>query len=410
MIALLLFHFRAGIRQAMQSYSLVFAAALFVIMLEVDPAGAVRNLAAGLFSGRQGNNPVLNAVGALALIFSFSSASRMAQGVNGWMRHLAFTNRCNRRALTVGLMASQFPLIVSVALLGIVARESGGGSFTPVLARIVLVLSAAAYAAAPVRRQISSAALALGAVGLGLFASLWMMVPAVSLLVLAEIVSGPIRRVRPRRPRPAATLFGARITWRAVGWRILMAYAAGLLALGGTALFTSNNAPPPGIHAGAVRLGGCMAVLVFISFQAAQTAMRRPVWPFARSLPWSAAQRVSADALFLALHALPFVLLTAFLDAGAATAVLAAVPFLCLRAAAHMRRVADRRTAVGGLLVEGTITSALVCLLPWIAVLTLAAAPLALKAGSEMDRRLKATRWAERHHKSAGDSLSWSAS
>jgi hypothetical protein len=157
-------------------------------------------------------------------------------------------------------------------------------------------------------------------------------------------------------------------------------------------------------------LGGCVAVLLFLAGLAGQLAVRRPVWPWARSLPWSVARRVSSDALFMASQAIPLMLLTALLDARAALAVLAVVPFLALRAAAYVRRVADRRSGVGGFIVEGLITGALVCLVPETAWVFLVAAPLALRAATDAELHQKATRWSERHHAAAGDPLSWSAS
>lgn len=412
MKALLLFHFRAGIRLAMQSFTPVFSAALAIIMLNIDPSLAVKGIALDIFSDRRSSNTTLSGVSVLAFLFAFSAAGRLAHGANAWVRHLPFTDRANRRALAAALIAVQLPLIIAIGLLGFVAHFSGALVFRPVLLRLVLVLLAAALTATPVIRHWASASLSLVAAGVALYGALSLLIPAASLLVVADAVGGRMRAVKPPRMwKPATTMFNCRVAWRALGWRLIFAYLVSLVPLGIALLFTANNEPPPALSSGAARLGGCVAVLLFLAGFAAQLAVRRPVWPWARSLPWSVARRVLSDGLFMASLAIPLMLLTALLDARAALAVLAVAPFLALRAAAYMRRVADRRSGVGGFIVEGVITGALVCLLPWTAWVFLAAAPPALRAAIDAEcLRQKATRWSERHHAAAGDPLSWSAS
>jgi len=98
-------------------------------------------------------------------------------------------------------------------------------------------------------------------------------------------------------------------------------------------------------------------------------AVRRPAWPWSRSLPWSSARRVGADALILGAHALPLVLLAAWIHPTALVA-LAILPFLAVRAAGAMRRAPERRTgAAGEIVMEGALLAALVALLPWTALL-----------------------------------------
>ncbi len=139
-------------------------------------------------------------------------------------------------------------------------------------------------------------------------------------------------------------------------------------------------------------------------------AVRRPAWPWSRSLPWSAARRVGADALFLGLHASPLVLLAAWID-PAALVLLAVLPLLAARAAGAVRRAPERRTGASGeILLEGFFLAALVALLPWTALPALAAAPFAIRAAAERERRQQVSRWLELHHLAAGDPQSWSAS
>ena len=91
--------------------------------------------------------------------------------------------------------------------------------------------------------------------------------------------------------------------------------------------------------------------------------------------------------------------------------MLAVLPFLAVRAAGAMRRAPERRTgAAGEIVFEGALLAALVALLPWTALLPLAATPWALRAAAERERRQKVSRWLELHHLAAGDPQSWSAS
>jgi hypothetical protein len=154
--------------------------------------------------------------------------------------------------------------------------------------------------------------------------------------------------------------------------------------------------------------GGAMSVAIFLAGTAYQIAVRRPVWPWVRSLPWSAKQRILSDGAFLAVHALPMVLMTAQIDGAGALLVAAAVPLLSLRAAAHVRRIPERRSGPVQLLAEGFAVAGAGALIPWAALLWLLGLPVVLRAAARTETRQKVTRWLELHHTSAGDSLSWS--
>jgi len=196
-----------------------------------------------------------------------------------------------------------------------------------------------------------------------------------------------------------------RIAWRALGGRIIRPYAAGLIPLGATALFLANNPLPAHLASGAARFGGVVTVAIFLAGLAERLAVQRPVWPWARSLPRSSAERVCRDAAFLALHALPLV---AGLSAVAAAAALAAVlvlPFLALRAAGMVRVVGERRSGAGGFVIEGSFAAALAALFPWSLLAAPAAAVAAFYAARESERRQKVTRWLEMRHAAEGDPL-----
>jgi hypothetical protein len=119
---------------------------------------------------------------------------------------------------------------------------------------------------------------------------------------------------------------------------------------------------------------------------------------------------VRADAVLLAGHALPLLIVTAKIDLLAAVAVLAVTPWLAARAAGAVRRAPERRTGASGeILLEGFLLAAAVALLPWLSLLALAATPWALRVAAERERAQKVSRWLELHHLAVGDPQSWSA-
>jgi hypothetical protein len=117
---------------------------------------------------------------------------------------------------------------------------------------------------------------------------------------------------------------------------------------------------------------------------------------------------VAGDAVLLGSMCAPIVVATAWLDVGAAAALLALSPFLALRAAGAMRRERGFRLAASApVLAEGAFARGLIALAPWLTLGALAAMPLALRSAIERDRSLKVTKWSALHHIAAGDTLSW---
>jgi hypothetical protein len=201
-----------------------------------------------------------------------------------------------------------------------------------------------------------------------------------------------------------------RIAWRAVGRTLPGAFLLGLLPAGAAWAFIVNNTLAPEHARLGARLGAGCAVVLLLSQMGESLAVRRPAWPWSRSLPWSSTRRVLSDALFLGIHALPLVLLTTWINL-AALVVLAVLPVLAVLTSGAVRRAPERRTGASGeILVWGMLLSALVALLPWTALLALMATPWAVRAAAERERRQKVSRWLELHHLAAGDPQSWSAS
>ncbi len=311
MRALILFYSKSGVRIAVQSYAPLFSALIAWIMLSMYPAATVRNIAAGLFAPRPAL-PGVFALAALAFLLPAWAALRLAAGVNGWMRHLPLSGAAHRGGLTLALGIVQAPLAAALALLAVVASGQQLAVAGP-LTRHLLVLIAGAVGALRVARRFVVLSLAPAAAATAAFGAWWAVPLSVPLLVAAGCLAGSIRERRRLRPLPTAgTFFELRTAWRAVRWRILRAYGAGLAVVGATALFASNNPMPGPLLSATVRFGGSFAVALFMTVLAQQLAVRRPVWPWARSLPYSSGRRILSDALILGLPAVPLLALASF--------------------------------------------------------------------------------------------------
>ncbi len=407
MRALTLFFLKSGGRIAVQSYAPLFSALVAWIMLNMYPAEMVRRIAGALFAPRPEIASILP-LAALAFLLPAWAALRLSVGLNGWIRHLPVSDTELRRGLVLSLAIVQAPLAGSLFLLGVVASGAGLEVVLPLL-RHLLVLAAGAAAALPVRRRPAVFALALAAAGTASAGSVWTLPLAPLLLVAADAVAGPLRVPCRPSPRPSSgTLFELRIAWRAVRLRVLRAYAAGLAAIGAAALFVSNNPLPPPLLSAAVRFGTAFAAALFLSVLAHELAVRRPVWPWARSLPYSSGQRIAADTLILGIASLPVALPALLLDGAGAAAALLTIPFVAVRAAGYVRTIPERRTGSAVILAEGFAVSAVLALFPWSAAAWMAAAVPAFRWARAREARQKVTRWLELHHTAAGDPMSWS--
>jgi len=406
MLTLPRFHAVVGARVSVSSFAPLFAAIIAAIMLQMYPAAIIYGLARGLFS----NPPdfrLLLFIAALGFLLPAWAAPRIALGLNGWLRHLPVSDAAHRRGLELALTIVQAPLILAVAVLAIVAHHQGISPWNPVLLRLATILAAGSLASLPVRRRWLLRPLACGAAiaAIGHAAA-----PPVALaaLMLCEPFSGSLRRVRKSRRRGMIFSFDFAIAWRAMGWRLGLAYAAAAVPVLASLLFVTNNGLEGGYAGGAYRLGFTVSISACLALASEVLAVRRPVWPWARSLPSSCSRRVLQDALLLGIHSAPAAVLGAFLNPRAALAAAAVIPLLAFRAAASMRRVRERRFGAGSFFGEACFVSALVSLLPWLAAASVPAAYPAYRTALRTEREQKVTRWLEAHHAATGDSLSWS--
>src|SRR5436305_2550271 len=409
-LPVLRFHLAVRVRLAMRVLVPAIAAAFGGgMLLGVDFLGSLARSLSG--AGSQGGSAVV--IAAACLGAAEIAGPRICRGLSGWLRHLPASGLAHRRAATLAIAVAQVPLLV---LLLVLAAFS---SLAPaLLARRALQLAVTALAAAlcvtPARRRWLAAPLALTAAVAAGAGGRGMLALAAALLAMADLAAGDLAATGPpsahlSRRSPGGWI-EVRIAWRALGWSLPGAYVTALLPVLGAWAFVAHNELAPQYVRLAARLGGGVAAVLLLASLSESLAVRPPAWPWSRSLPWTAARRVGADALFLCLHALPLILLSAAIHPAALEA-LPILPLLALRAAGALRRAPERRTgAAGEILGEGLLLAALVALLPWTSLLALLGVPFALRAAADRERRQKVRRWLELHHLAAGDPQSWSAS
>jgi hypothetical protein len=413
--ALLRFHLAAGARLAMRALVPALAATVGGgFLLGTDFLTSIAHvLFGGGSDGSRGGSSLLLA--ALCLGAAAVAAPRIRRGADGWLRHLPLRAVDHRRAVAWAVAAAETPLVLLLLLLAAFATRRPGPLLADGLA-IAVTAFAAAQAVVPARRIWLVRPCALAAALLA-DAGGWRAVAlAAGLAVVADLAAGPLPQASRAAlsGRAAGGGSGAAVPWRiaarALGWRSLGAYLAALLPLAAVWAFTHHNDLGASQAALAERLGAVASPVLFLAQLGETLAVRRPAWPWSRSLAWSAAQRVRSDALFLATAALPLLAMAALLAPRAALWSALVLPLLALRAAGALRRAPERRSgAAGEILAEGMLLAAAFALVPWLALPALAALPLAQRAAAERERRQKVSRWLELHHLAAGDPQSWSA-
>jgi hypothetical protein len=369
MTALLRFHLGSGARVALTAAVPLAGIAVVGIGLQEYPVATLEQIATSL-AGPAPSAGALAMFALLALGLASWAVPRVTLGSDGWIRHLPSSRRHHRLALIAATACAEAPLVV--AALGCAVLASWRSHRIAWLGFVV-----------PPVVGIATAALAIGL------------------------------RFKPRRTRrrPWTVTAGPTdllIAARALGSRALSAWLIGALPLAAAVLFTTNNILTPDVVRESIRLGGVLAIAFALAVVADALAIRRPSWPWARSLPVSSHVRVLRDAALLGALCLPLVVATIGLDVRAAAAVAAVTPLLAMRAAAAMRRGgASRSAASGPVLVEGAFLGGLIALVPWLSIVALAVLPIGLRAAVQRERALKVTRWSELHHLAAGDTLSW---
>jgi hypothetical protein len=279
---------------------------------------------------------------------------------------------------------------------------------------LFLIIPSVSAAMLPSRRFFTRgiAAIALAFAIIGTWAA---SIGCIAFLSLADARSPSIGSVRrgnsrrgamPRRSSPAGIWI--RATWRAMRFEGIAAAAALPIILASYAHFIARN--NPGIEASTVetvtRVAGSLAVTAFTATLANTLLRTRQPWPWSRSLPWSAAQRVMIDAIVLGapMIIVPLGLLT--VSASSALVVASLVPLGGASGAAALRLANRRQTgAAGETTIVMLVAGAAIVASPWFALLALGATPVVLQRGARRERDEVATRWNELHHDASGDPI-----
>ncbi len=409
MLTLLRFHLRSTVRLALRALTPIAGALVAASVLANQPGAVLVGLAAGAV-GRD-THPAAALV-VLAILFPLAAwmARRTTHGLAGWARSLPCGDRSQLDAAAAAIALALLPIPAVLAAIDVAAGLAVSPARTLGLA---VAAGAAALAALPVERRRTVAALCVGAGWLMLEAGWIGLLSGLLLVAAARWLCAEIQRVPPPRQRlrhgSAFLPLIAVVAWRALGARILgPVFGAGMVALA-AAVFLTNNQLEPAVAAGAERLAALSAVTLVIAGIAELLAVRRPAWPWARSLPQSAMARVGGDTALLFVATIPVLAVAAASTPGPALVAAAATPTVAALAAGAIRRAAVRASGASGeVLAGGLLAAAWTALVPAVAAGVLVLLPLVLGWAAERERSLKSTAWQERHHLAAGDPLAWS--
>lgn len=413
-LALTKFHWAAGARVALRANAVVLGMVVFVFGSTPGPdaLNTLRSFLIGVAGTDRRIGPRI-LVAAIAAGFASTAVRRVMLGANAWMRALPLGGQAMWRAGVAALCMAQMAVAtfipLCVTMVAVVFRRpvSVSGAIS-----LFLMLPAVAATVLPSRR-VSTRAIGAVAVALAIVGTWGASVGCIAFLSLADALSpsiGSVRRVSVRRPamprRSSAMAIWVRASWRAMRLEGIAAAAALPIILGSYAHFMSRNNPGIGTSTVATitRVSGALAVAAFTATLANTVLRTRQPWAWARSLPWSCARRVVADAIVLGL---PMVIVPAGLlvvDVISALAVAALVPFGAIVGATALRAGARRQTGAAG---ESTLlmllAGAAVVASPWFAFAVLAAIPALLRVGVRRERDTIAARWSELHHDASGD-------
>ena len=411
-IAEMRFHLGSGVRLGLRAGVPIAAVVTVGIGISPDPGATLVALGEGV--GVPGRWPgVVGLLTAVSLTLALWAAPRLAHGADGWARHLPISSAAQRLGIQLALVVCQAPTAIAWFALWSVAASHGLPVDPLRLATPVLIACACAVGATPVRRRWTTVAigvLALVGAHLDSWAGPFVVLGAIA---VGERFHGPVgrprRRLAPRRVEVVSALgLQLRIARRAIGAIGLSRawlFAAGPLVA--AAAFAANNADAPRL--GAVRLGGVLATTLIATELAHRLSIRRPPWGWVRSLPWSAIDRIVADALVIALASVPAVLATAAVRPGAALPVAASVPLIALAAAdAARRRPGGHGGAWAPVLALGAFAALWLGVRAEFGFLALLLAIPKLFEAARGERALKVAAWDPRHHAEAGDPASWS--
>lgn len=410
---LVLFHLQSGGRVALRSVIPLAGGIVAAGVLAGSPLIVLAPVASILFPEGHSSAAAAAAVALFVLTFKWLGP-RLTRGLNGWMRHLPASGATHRRAVTFGLMVASLPIILFVASAGVVSIPLHPFISLLRLAALPVVVWASALAALPLRPWVRL--LSVIAATLSFFGSPEGLMFGIGGLVVSDLGAGPVRGPAHRGISGRTTfttsrwsLQWIRITFRALGLRFLSGPLSSALVLGPLVLFLHNNTLSPFQESVAIRFAALAAGIVGLAVVADALVVRRPPWPWIRSLPFSSATRVAFDATIVGIVAAPALAVAGFLDLESLAPLMGVMPLCALRAVSAIRIAPGKPiSASGTILLEGGLMAVAVAVWPWMTLPILVLTPLAFRAAVRDDQGQEVSRWHELHHLAAGDSLSWS--
>jgi hypothetical protein len=405
----LLFHLRVGVRLATKTLAPVFAIVfvsfyLFRIEFFILLARAVFVDSQFLVSG---------------LVYSFIAigtarfvAPRVVLGLNGWIRHLPIKSRSVRRLTVFSICIAQIPVLLALSVPCWLLSLNLGLNPAVYLVGLPFLGVASAFFVIQVKHRGVVQPLAFISCVLTASGSWPLVVSGILLLILCDAVSGPLMVSKGRiRFRKTFKGYGLSffIAWRALGMRIVWPYFLALAVLGLTRVFLLNNDPGPLLTDRIFLFGGAVGSVILSAFVSHGLTVRRPPWPWSRSLPWTSRKRILIDSGFLGLFISPLFFLIGVMNFRIVWPLLLSLPALLVYSSLAIRQAQNCRTgAYGKISAYGIIGSLILCLIPWICPIFFVLFFILMKYAVYLERSFKVSRWLERHHLAAGDTLSWS--
>lgn len=410
------FHLASGTRLALRGAVPLAGGIVVAIGMSPDPGRTFEAIAIHSTTLRFPGSPAPAVILALCLAISFHAAGRLSPGIRGWLRHLPVSSRSHLWSFFLALAAAQAPILAAWSIAWVYGLISGIDVSLLRLASMPLIGASAAVLTLPAARRAATVLLAAPAAVLSIIPS-WTGLPISAVLIAGAFLAAsgialPGRtRVRKRLDVPPAYL-PLLTMWRALGWRIAGAFLAGSLPLPALWLFTRNNDLTGKLLETAGRFAAGICVSLLLAYMILHLSVRRPAWPWARSLPVNCARRVRQDTCLLLAHMAP-VAAGAWLilppSPGSAAAVIALAVLLALRGARALRTRKDTPVgSTGPLLLESLFLSVCTAITPLATAAWLILIPPAYRSAVTGEREVGIFTWVERHHGQAGDSLSWS--
>ena len=220
------------------------------------------------------------------------------------------------------------------------------------------------------------------------------------------VLPGAIRHAE-RPARSGGAFLSLLIALRAIGRRIPLSWLIAAVPLTAVWLFLRNNSLDLAQQATGARVGGGLALLAVLVSLAEALKLRRPPWPWIRSLPSTSRGRVVRDAVLFFLAGLPPLAVSGWLVPTAAIPLLAGLIFQSVRLSGALRRDAGGTSRLGAhALGELCFVQLAIAASGWAAGIFLLLVPWALHDATRQEQRQKVTRWQERHHLALGDPAS----